>query len=340
MQPFNYERVSTGVAAVQAAAAAARANSASQSSVYFLAGGTTLLDLMKLDVMRPETVVDINALEQTPLGRIEANSKGLRLGAMVRMADAAEHAAIQRDYPMIAQSLKFAASQQIRNMASLGGNVLQRTRCPYFRDVSYSNCNKREPGSGCAAMDGVNRRHAVLGVSDHCIATYPGDFAQVLIALDATIEIMGPRGNRTIPFATLHRKPGNTPEIETSLQPGEVIASFSVPAAPWTRRSFYLKIRDRESYEFALASAAVGLDLQDGVVRQARIALGGVATVPWRAKEAEAALKDKAINAQSTQAAAQAAFADAHPQAHNGFKIELGKRTLARALTTAAAMEV
>jgi xanthine dehydrogenase YagS FAD-binding subunit len=340
MRPFNYERVSTGAAAVQAAAAAARANSASQSSVYFLAGGTTLLDLMKLDVMRPETVVDINALEQTPAGRIEANGKGLRLGAMVRMAEAAEHPAIRRDYPMIAQSLKFAASQQIRNMASLGGNVLQRTRCPYFRDVSYSNCNKRDPGSGCAAMDGVNRRHAVLGVSDQCIATYPGDFAQALIALDATLEIMGPRGNRTIPFATLHHKPGNTPEIETSLQPGEVIASFSVPAAPWTRRSLYLKIRDRESYEFALASAAVALDLQDGAVRQARIALGGVATVPWRAKEAEAALKDKAIDAQSAQAAAEAAFADAHAQAQNAFKVELGKRTLVRALTAVAAMEV
>jgi xanthine dehydrogenase YagS FAD-binding subunit len=340
MRPFNYERVSTGAAAVQAAAAAARANSASQSSVYFLAGGTTLLDLMKLDVMRPETVVDINALEQTPAGRIEANGKGLRLGAMVRMAEAAEHPAIRRDYPMIAQSLKLAASQQIRNMASLGGNVLQRTRCPYFRDVSYSNCNKRDPGSGCAAMDGVNRRHAVLGVSDQCIATYPGDFAQALIALDATLEIMGPRGNRTIPFATLHHKPGNTPEIETSLQPGEVIASFSVTAAPWTRRSLYLKIRDRESYEFALASAAVALDLQDGAVRQARIALGGVATVPWRAKEAEAALKDKAIDAQSTQAAAEAAFAGANAQAQNAFKIELGKRTLMRALAAAAAMEV
>jgi xanthine dehydrogenase YagS FAD-binding subunit len=340
MRPFNYERASTGAAAVQAAAAAARANSAAQANVHFLAGGTTLLDLMKLDVMRPETVVDINALEQTPLGRIEANGKGLRLGAMVRMADAAEHPGVRRDYPMIAQSLKLAASQQVRNMASLGGNVLQRTRCPYFRDVSYSNCNKRSPGSGCAAMDGFNRRHAVLGVSDQCIATYPGDFAQALIALDASVEIMGPRGNRTIPFANLHRKPGDTPETETTLQPGEVIASFSVAAAPWTRRSLYLKIRDRESYEFALASAAVALDLQNGTVRQARVALGGVATVPWRAKEAEAVLKGKAIAEQSTQAAAEAAFTGAQAQAHNAFKIELGKRTLVRALTAAAAMEV
>src|SRR4051812_3249870 len=331
MRPFGYERVSTVADAAMAASTARAA---------FLAGGTTLLDLMKLDVMRPTALVDINGLEGAGLGRVETGARGLRLGALVRMADAAEHPDIRRNYPAVAQALKLAASQQIRNMASLGGNVLQRTRCPYFRDVSYSNCNKRDPGSGCAAMDGVNRRHAVLGVSDQCIATYPGDFAQALIALDATIEIMGPRGNRTIPFATLHHKPGNTPEIETSLQRGEVIASFSVTAAPWTRRSLYLKIRDRESYEFALASAAVALDLQDSAVRQARIALGGVATVPWRAKEAEGALQGKAIDAQSPQAAAEAAFGEAHAQAQNAFKIELGKRALVRALPAAAAMEV
>ena len=214
-------------------------------------------------------------------------------------------------YPVIAQSLQLAASQQIRNMASLGGNVLQRTRCTYFRDVSYAACNKRNPGSGCAAIDGFNRSHAVLGVSDHCIATYAGDFAQALIALDATVEIAGPKGARTIPFAALHRKPGDTPDIETTLQPGEMIASFMVPAAPWTRRSLYLKVRDRESYEFALASAAVALDLQNGDVRNARIALGGVATVPWRAKEAEAALRGKPVTAEMRGAAAEAAFAGA-----------------------------
>ena len=247
---------------------------------------------------------------------------------------------IQSEYPVIAQSLKLAASQQIRNMASLGGNVLQRTRCTYFRDVSYTACNKRNPGSGCAAIDGFNRSHAVLGVSDHCIATYAGDFAQALIALDAAVEIAGPKGTRTIPFAALHRRPGDAPDIETTLQPGEMIASFMVPAAPWTRRSLYLKVRDRESYEFALASAAVALDLQDGTVRNARIALGGVATMPWRAKEAEAVLHGKPITTQTADAAAEAAFAGAQARKDNKFKIELGKRTLSRALQQAAALEI
>src|SRR5947209_15582920 len=273
------------------------------------------------------------------MGRIEAANGRLRIGSMVRMATAADHPAIKRDYPLIAQSLQLAASEQLRNMATLGGNVLQRTRCPYFRDVSYIACNKRNPGSGCSALEGFNRMHAVLGGSEQCIATYPGDFAQALIALDATVEIDGARGSRKIPFAALHRKPTDAPNLETTLAPGEIITSFTIPSGPW-RRSLYLKIRDRESYEFALASAAVALDLQDGAVRQARIALGGVATVPWRAKEAEAALKGKAIDAQSTQAAAEAAFGEAHAQAQNPFKIELGKRTLVRALTAVAAMEV
>jgi xanthine dehydrogenase YagS FAD-binding subunit len=240
---------------------------------------------------RPQTLVDINALERTALGRIETENGNLRLGAPVRMADAAEHPAIKRDYPMIAQSLKFAASQQLRNMASLGGNVLQRTRCTYFRDVTYEACNKRNPGSGCAAMDGFNRAHAVLGASDSCIATYPGDFAQALIAVDAGVELSGSRGRRTIPFATLHRRPGDTSDVETSLAPGDIITAFSLPTQEWTRRSLYLKIRDRSSYEFALASAAVALDLEQGRAREIRIALGGVATVPWRAWEAEAALR-------------------------------------------------
>jgi xanthine dehydrogenase YagS FAD-binding subunit len=265
MRAFAYERVPNASAATQAAAA-----SGTQAS--FLAGGTTLLDLMKLDVMRPQTVIDINPLDRTAHGRITVDQKGLHLGSLVRMADAADHADIQRQYPVIAQSLKLAASQQIRNMASLGGNVLQRTRCTYFRDVSYAACNKRSPGSGCAALEGVNRMHAVLGVSDHCIATYPGDFGQALVALDASVDLAGLSGTRTIPFAKLHRKPGDRPDQETTLRPGELIVSFTVPAAPWTRRSLYLKVRDRESYEFALASAAVALDLHDGTVREARMA--------------------------------------------------------------------
>jgi xanthine dehydrogenase YagS FAD-binding subunit len=222
-------------------------------------------------------------------GRIEADASRLRLGALVRMADAADHPVVRRDYPVIAQSLLLAASAQLRNMGSLGGNVLQRTRCTYFRDVSYSACNKRNPGSGCAAMGGINRMHAVLGTSDQCIATYPGDFAQALITLDADVEIIGPAGVRSLPFSALHRMPGDAPDIETTLRPGEMISSFFVPATSWAQRSLFVKVRDRESYEFAVASAAVALDLVDGLVRTSRIALGGVATVPWRAERAEGA---------------------------------------------------
>jgi xanthine dehydrogenase YagS FAD-binding subunit len=256
------------------------------------------------------------------------------------MSQAANHPVLRRDFPVIVQSLELAASPQLRNMASLAGNVLQRTRCPYFRDVSYTNCNKRLPGSGCAALEGVNRQHAVLGTSEACIATYPGDFAQALIALDATVEIGGAEGTRVIPFASLHQTPGVKPQIETILAPGELITAFEIPAAPWTRRSLYLKIRDRESYEFALASAAVALDLAGGRVREAHIALGGVATVPWRAKEAEVALQGKAIDDASAKSAADAAFAHADPREHNAFKVELGKRTLMRALRQAAVLEI
>jgi xanthine dehydrogenase YagS FAD-binding subunit len=333
MRAFAYERAMNPAEAAHAAATA-------QGGAHYLAGGTTLFDLMKLDVMRPEMIVDINPLDRATHGRIEVGKNGLRLGALVRMADAADHPEIQGQYPVVAQALKLAASQQIRNMASLGGNVLQRTRCTYFRDISYTACNKRNPGSGCAAIDGFNRSHAVLGTSDQCIATYAGDFAQALIALDAAVEIASANATRTIPFTTLHRKPGDTPDKETTLRPNELIVSFLVPAAPWTRRSLYLKVRDRESYEFALASAAVALDQQNGTVHNARIALGGVATVPWRATEAEALLRGKPINEQNAMIAADAAFAGAKCHGHNDFKIELGKRTLSRALQQAAALEI
>ncbi len=339
MRPFFLERATTPAAAVQAAAAVGR-QSAVDSPVQYIAGGTTLIDLMKLDVMRPQLVVDINALERSEFGRIEADRNGLRLGALVRMAEAADHPDIRHGYPAVAQSLQLAASQQLRNMASLGGNVLQRTRCQYFRDVSYEACNKRNPGSGCAAMDGFNRAHAVLGVSDHCIASYPGDFAQALMALDAMVEIVGRGGTRTIPFEALHRRPADTPDIETTLEGGDMIGAFIIPAAPWAKRSLYLKVRDRESYEFALASAAVALDLVDATVRNARIALGGVATVPWRAYEAEAVLRGRPINNETMEAAAEAAFASAEPREHNAFKVDLGKRTLRRALQQAAALEI
>jgi xanthine dehydrogenase YagS FAD-binding subunit len=248
------------------------------------------------------------------------------------MATVADDPDVQRDYPMIAQSLQLAASAQIRNMATLGGNVLQRTRCSYFRDVSWQACNKRNPGSGCAAMGGVNRKHAVLGASEHCIATYPGDFAQALVALDANVELASLSGARTIRFEDLHVLPGDDPQRETVLAPGDVITGFVIPAAPWTRRSLYLKIRDRESYEFALASAAVALDLQNGVVNEVRIALGGVATKPWRARSAEAALKGQPINEKTMSEAARIAFSGAVTHGENAYKVELGRRTLVRAL--------
>jgi xanthine dehydrogenase YagS FAD-binding subunit len=329
MRPFTFEQIEV-----------AHPAAAAKPSASYLAGGTTLIDLMKLDVMRPEHIIDINPLQRTEAGRIEVLEDGLRLGALVRMADAAEHPEIQKQYPVIAQTLKLAASQQIRNMASLGGNVLQRTRCNYFRDISYDACNKRNPGSGCAALAGFNRGHAVLGVSEKCIATYAGDFAQALIALDASLAVTGNSGERTLPFAALHRRPGETPDKETNLRPGELIVAFFIPAAAWARRSLYLKIRDRESYEFALASAAVALDMENDTVRNARIALGGVATVPWRAVEAEAILRGKMIDETTTQTAAEAAFAGAKGHGHNDFKIALGKKTLVRALMQAAALEI
>ena len=267
------------------------------------------------------------------------SSDGLRLGAMVKMSAAADHPEILKNYPVIAQSLQQAASGQLRNMATLGGNVLQRSRCSYFRDTSWAACNKRDPGSGCAAMDGLNRQHAILGDSSDCIATYPGDFAQSLIVLDATVNVAGPSGERTIPFASLHRLPGETPNVETVLAQGDLITAFQIPAGPWTRRSLYLKIRDRQSYEFALASAAVAIDMDGSKVREARIALGGVATVPWRSREAETALAGKTLTEAVAEDAARAAFANARPRVHNAFKVALGQSTLVRALLQTAELE-
>jgi xanthine dehydrogenase YagS FAD-binding subunit len=305
----------------------------------YLAGGTTLLDLMKLEVMRPEVLIDVNALRKTHAD-ISMREGALHLGAFARMADAAANPLVLEHLPMLAQTLQLAASPQLRNMATLGGNVLQRTRCSYFRDPSWTNCNKRNPGSGCAALEGVNRKHAVLGVSDACIAAYPGDFAQALIAMDASVEVAGAGGRRAIPFETLHREPGDRPDWETNLKPGELIEGFVVPIAPWSKRSLYLKIRDRQSYEFALTSAAVALDLQGDVIREARIALGGVATRPWRARDAEAQLAGKPASDENFRAAADAAFAGARTREGNRYKVELGKRTLARALAQAAEMRI
>jgi xanthine dehydrogenase YagS FAD-binding subunit len=338
MRPITYKRPADASSAIQALAAAGAANSpVTKATVQPLAGGTTLIDLMKLDVMRPDVLVDINPLASA-WSAVSVEGGNLRLGALARMSDVAANAEVQQSYPLIADSLKLAASPQLRNMASLGGNVLQRTRCTYFRDVSYDACNKRNPGSGCAALDGVNRTHAVLGVSNQCIATYPGDFAQALIALDATVEIAGSSGVRSMPFAELHKPPGSSPDIETVLVPGELISAFSI-AGRWPR-SVYLKVRDRQSYEFALASAAIALDVQDGVIRDARVALGGVATVPWRARQAEALMKGQKLDDGLALRAAEAAFANANPRKNNAFKVALGKRVVSRALHQAATMEI
>ena len=329
MRSFTYARAASPASALQAFGAA-------DPNTVYLAGGTTLLDLMKLDVLRPAHVVDISALDTRA---IDLSDSHLRLGAAVKMAEAARHDGLRSQVPMLTQTLTSAASTQIRNMASLGGNVLQRTRCPYFRDVSWSACNKREPGSGCTALQAVNRMHAILGTSSACIASYPGDFAQALIALDAEVELTGPTGDRVIPFAELHLAPDDEPQIETTLQPGELILAFRAPLQAWMRRSLYLKLRDRESYEFALASAAIALNLDGGVIREARIALGGVATVPWRAAAAEQAIAGKVLNEATAQLAADVAFARARTLSDNAFKAELGRRTLVRALLQAGSLE-
>ena len=318
MEPFVYSTARSKIA---------------DPSAKFLAGGTTLVDLMKLNVEKPERVIDIKQSSEG-LDKIEAGANGLRLGALVTMAEASEDGGVKARYPVIAQSLMLAASQQIRNMASLGGNMLQRTRCTYFRDVSYGECNKRIPGSGCAALNGVNRQHAVLGTSEACISAYPGDFAQALIALDAEIET----DKRKFAFAGLHR-PVDEPHIETILEPGEMIRFIRIPAGDF-RRSLYLKIRDRESYQFALTSAAVVLGADGKDAGDVRIALGGVAYKPWRAKAAEAELKGKPLDETSARRAADAAFAGAKGYEFNAFKIETGKQTLIRALLQAKALEI
>jgi xanthine dehydrogenase YagS FAD-binding subunit len=338
MRSFVYHRASRPEDAVQLASLSS-VGPPTAAKAQYLAGGTNIADYMRLNVAHPEVLVDINDLERTH-GSIDATPQNLRMGALVRMAKAADDPVIKRDYPVIAQSLVLAASPQIRNMASLGGNVLQRTRCQYFRDTLWRACNKREPGTGCAALDGLNRKHAVLGVSDHCIASYPGDFAQALVALGASVELMSPSGSRVIRFEDLHRLPADTPDVETVLRPGELIVAFIVPAGPWTRRSLYQKIRDRQSYEFGIATAAVALHIEGGTVREARIGLGGVAAKPWRAHEAEHVLKGRALDEDAASAAARLAFAGAVTHGNNRFKPELGRRTLTQALLAAGRMDI
>ena len=290
----------------------------------FLAGGTTLVDLMKINVLTPQHVLDINRL---PLRGIDT-SDGLRIGALERMSDIAGHPGV---YPVISRALLLSASQQLRNMASIGGNLLQRTRCTYYRDVAMP-CNKRQPGSGCPAISGANRMHAVLGTSDSCVATHASDVAVALVALGAEIRLVSATGSRTVKLADLYRLPGDTPEVETDLRPDELISEVMVPRLDWASRSTYVKVRDRQSYEFALCSAAVALDIQDSRIVDARVAVGGVATVPWRLAAVEAALRGAPATPEAFEAAASVAADGARPLSANGFKVSLLQRTVVRAL--------
>jgi xanthine dehydrogenase YagS FAD-binding subunit len=316
MQPFRYTQSRTVEGAVR-------------SGGTFLAGGTTLIDLMKLDVLTPGTVVDINGL---PLDQVEPTPGGaLRIGALVRNSDLANHPAVREKYAVLSEALLSGASPQLRNMATTSGNLLQRTRCYYFRDTNYA-CNKRQPGSGCSAIDGYNRIHAVLGGSDHCVAVHPSDMAVAMMALEATVHTQGPKGARSIALDEFYLEPGTTPDRENVLAPGELITHVTLPAAVSGARSHYLKLRDRDQYEFALASTAAVVQVSGGRIQRARIALGGVATKPWRSKEAEQALEGHAAGADTFRRAADAALAAAKPLKYNAFKIELAKRAIVRTL--------
>ena len=330
MRTFQFIRPQDAAAAVTTAAQAKTAQQG--ADVRFLAGGTTLVDLMKLEVETPARVVDINRL---PLDKIEEiPGGGLKIGATVRNADLAHHPTVQKDYAVLSQALLAGASAQLRNMATTAGNLLQRTRCMYFRDTAMP-CNKREPGSGCPAITGANRMLAVLGTSSHCIATNPSDMCVAMAALEATIHVQGAKGAREIRFGDFHLLPGNTPDRETVLEPGDLVTHVTLPAPKAGSKQAYLKLRDRASYEFALASAAVVVTVAGGKVTYARIALGGVGTKPWRSPEAEAAIVGQAANPANFRKAAEAAMRNAKPQSENGFKIELAKRCLTHALQTA-----
>jgi xanthine dehydrogenase YagS FAD-binding subunit len=332
MHTFEFERATDSAAAV---ATAAQAKTAQQGAdVRFVAGGTTLLDLMKLNVETPARVIDINRL---PLDKIEATPDGgLKIGATVRNSDLANHPTVKRDYAVLSQAILSGASAQLRNMATTAGNLVQRTRCVYFRDTAMP-CNKREPGTGCPAITGANRMLAILGTSEHCIATNPSDMCVAMAALEATIHVQGPKGVRAIAIGNFHLLPGTTPHRETVLEPGDLITHVTLPPRVAGSKQVYLKLRDRASYEFALASAAVVITVAAGKVTRARIALGGVGTKPWRSPEAEAALVGEAVNQTSFRNAAEAALRDAKPQSENGFKIELAKRCLTHVLQMATA---
>jgi xanthine dehydrogenase YagS FAD-binding subunit len=321
MRPLTYERATDAAAAVALVAGNPRA--------AYLAGGTNVVDHLKLGVAAPDVLVDVSRL---PLDDIEAlEDGGLRVGAAVRNSDLAAHPVVRRSYPVLAQALLAGASGQIRNAATTAGNLLQRTRCVYFQDVT-TPCNKRDPGSGCSALEGFSRSHAVLGASDRCVATHPSDLAVALAALDATVVVLGPAGERRVPMADLHRLPGDEPERDTTLRQGDLVTAVEVPALPFARRSAYRKVRDRASYAFALVSVAAALDVEDGTVRDVRLALGGVAHKPWRASVAEERLRGGPATEEAFRAAATAELEAARPLPGNGFKVPLARSTITATL--------
>jgi len=324
MNPFTYKRATDQSGAIREVAGNANAK--------FLAGGTNLIDLMKMNVQQPAELVDINRLA---LKRIEKTPTGLRIGALASNSEVATNALVRENFPVLSEALLAGASPQLRNMATIGGNLLQRTRCYYFMDTAFP-CNKRVPGSGCPAIPGFNRIHAILGASDKCIAVHPSDMAVALAALDAVVNVEGAAGARQIPIIDFHRLPGDTPHVDTNLRADELIVSVDLPSSAFARRSRYLKIRDRAQYAFALVSVAAALDVQQGRIGAARLALGGVAHKPWRALEAEKILTGAQANAQTFKAAAEAVVKDAVPQKHNAFKIELARRAVVRLLSDVA----
>jgi xanthine dehydrogenase YagS FAD-binding subunit len=322
MRPLSYARASNIEDAI--------ATVSVDPSSAFLAGGTTEIDLVRLGVAHHDVLVDINEL---PLADIEElPGGGIRVGGLARMSDVARAPAVMERYPAVSESLLLGASEQLRNMASMGGNLCQRVRCPYFRD-NVSACNKREPGTGCSALEGINRGHAILGTSEHCIATHPSDVAVALVAFDATVHTLRPGGPRQIAIDDFYLLPGDTPEVEHPLEHGELIAAIELPPLEIARTSVYLKFRDRQSYEFALVSVAASLEVHDGVVAGVRLALGGVGTKPWRARRAEAELIGAPATAEQFAIAAEAELAAAAPSEHNAFKVELAKRAIVRGLT-------
>lgn len=324
MRPFNYSRATNSSDAM--------AQSTGDVSTKFIAGGTLLIDLMKLDVARPDRLIDINKL---PLAEVKPAGNGVFIGAMVRNSDLANHPIIRRKYPILSQAILSGASAQLRNAASTGGNIMQQTRCPYFREPSMP-CNKRELGSGCPAINGFSRMHAILGGSDQCIAVHPSDMCVALAVLDAVIHVSSERGERQIPFEQFHLLPGNTPHLETVLTPGELITGVELPDSDLASHSYYLKVRDRNSFSFALVSVAACLKLDGQIIREAHLALGGVATKPWRLPASERALVGRSVSQETFANAAEIGLKDAKPSKHNRFKVELAKRSITRALWIAA----